>query len=161
MEPGANPPVDEYPIFKLIPKRFAFWKRRAIAAGEVFDSMWGKARSIVDERRERGDKRPCIIDELLDEYNKNGWPMSQHAFNNLVGEVVEGAADTTAAQILTLIMAFARNPHVQERAREEIDKVCPSDRPPKFSDFKAIPYLNQIVKEGMRWRPVYVLQGRY
>ncbi|KAJ5982934.1 hypothetical protein N7481_005033 [Penicillium waksmanii] len=156
MEAGANPPVDEYPILKFIPKRFAYWKRRAIAAGEVFDSMWGKARRIVDERRARGIKRECIIDDLLDEYEKKGWPMSQHAFNNLVGEVVEGAADTTAAQILTLILAFAKYPHVQEKARHEIDKFCPADRPPTFSDFKKISYINQIVKEGMRWRPVAV-----
>lgn len=154
MEAGANPPVDEYPILKFIPKQFAYWKRRAIAAGEVFDSMWGKARRIVDERRAKGIKRECIIDNLLDEYDNKGWPMTQHAFNNLVGEVVEGAADTTAAQILTLILAFAKYPHVQEKARHEIDKVCPADRPPTFSDFKSIPYINQIVKEGMRWRPV-------
>ena len=154
MEAGANPPVDEYPLLKLIPKRFAYWKRRAVAAGQVFDAMWGKARRIVDERRAKGDYRECIIDNLLDQYNKKGWPMSQHAFNNLVGEVVEGAADTTAAQILTLILAFAKYPHVQKRAREEIDKVCPPTRPPTFSDFKDIPYINQVVKEGMRWRPV-------
>ncbi|KAJ5797968.1 uncharacterized protein N7503_007264 [Penicillium pulvis] len=156
MEAGANPPVDEYPILKLIPKQFAYWKRRAIAAGEVFDSMWGEARRIVDERRDKGNKRECIIDNLLDEYNKKGWPMSQHAFNNLVGEVVEGAADTTAAQILTLILAFAKYPHVQEKARQEIDRACPADRPPAFTDFKSLPYINQIVKEGMRWRPVAV-----
>lgn len=156
MEAGANPPVDEYPILRFIPKRFAYWKQRAVAAGEIFDQMWGKARGIVDQRRAKGDKRECIIDHLLEEYEKKGWPMSEHAFNNLVGEVVEGAADTTAAQILTLILAFAKYPHVQEKAREEIDKFCPPDRPPTFSDFKNIPYVNQIVKEGMRWRPVSV-----
>ena len=154
MEAGANPPVDEYPILKFIPTRFAYWKRRAVAAGHVFDAMWGKARRIVDERRAKGDNRNSIMDHLLEEYNKKGWPMSQHAFNNLVGEVVEGAADTTAAQILTLILAFAKYPDVQKRAREEIDRVCPSTRAPKFTDFKDIPYINQIVKEGMRWRPV-------
>jgi Cytochrome P450 len=154
MEAGANPPVDEYPLLRLIPKRFATWKKRAIAAGEVFDSMWGKARSIVDERRARGIRRECIIDNLLDDYNKKGWPMTQHAFNNLIGEVVEGAADTTAAQILTLILAFAKYPAVQEKARREIDQVCDAGRVPTFNDFKSMSYINQIVKEGMRWRPV-------
>ncbi|KAK7206979.1 putative cytochrome P450 oxidoreductase [Myxozyma melibiosi] len=156
MEAGANPPVDEYPILKLIPKRFAYWKRRAIAAGVVFDSVWGKARKIVDDRRAKGDKRDCIIDHLLDEYNAKGWPMSQHAFNNLVGEVVEGAADTTAAQLLTLILAFATHPEVQTKARKQIDALCGPDRVPRFSDFKDLPYVNQVIKEGLRWRPVAV-----
>lgn len=156
MEAGANPPVDEYPILKLIPKQLAFWKRRAIAAGVIFDAVWGKARNIVEERRKKGDHRDCIMDHLIDEYDAKGWPMSQHAFNNLVGEVVEGAADTTAAQLLTLILAFATHPHVQEKARKEIDALCGPDKPPKFSDFKDLPYINQIIKEGVRWRPVAV-----
>ncbi|KAK6064903.1 cytochrome P450 2D18 [Seiridium cupressi] len=153
MEAGANPPVDEYPFLRWMPTRFAFWKRRAMAAGVVFDTVWSKARRIVEDRRGRGDKRDCIIDTLLDDYGKKGFPMSQHAFNNLVGEVVEGAADTTAAQILTLILAFAKHPHVQKKAQTQIDKVCSSDKIPQFTDFDKIPYVNQVVKEGMRWRP--------
>lgn len=154
MEPGANPPVDEYPILQLIPPSMAFWKRRALAAGKVMDDVWGKARQIVDERRARGDKRQCVADNLIDEYNKKGWPMTQHGFNNLIGELVEGGADTTAAQLLTLILAFAKYPHVQEKARKEIDAVCGDARSPMWSDFKELPYINAIVKEGMRWRPV-------
>lgn len=150
MEAGANPFVDEYPILKWIPQRFASWKRRAVAAGVVFDSMWGKCRTIVDERR-----APVTVSSTISWTNsRKGWPMSQHAFNNLVGEVVEGASDTTAAQILTLILAFAKHPEVQQKAREQIDRVCPPNRVPQFSDFNSIPYINQVVKEGMRWRPV-------
>jgi cytochrome P450 len=156
MEPGANPPCDEYPFLKLIPARFAFWKRRAIAAGAVMDDVWGRARKIVDERRARGENRHSVTDGLIDEYEKKGWPMTQHAFNNLVGELVEGGADTTAAQLLTLILAFAKYPRVQARAREEIDRVCGDGRSPMWSDFKELPYINAIVKEGMRWRPVAV-----
>ncbi|KAI9836035.1 MAG: hypothetical protein M1819_001646 [Sarea resinae] len=156
MEAGANPPVDEYPILKLIPTRWCWWKKRAIVAGGVFEEIWGKARRIVDERIAKGDKRDAIIDRLLDEYNKKGWPMSQHAFNNLIGEIVEGAADTTAAQLLTLMLALAKNPHVQKKAREQIDPICGKERSPQWSDFKEMMYINQIIKEGMRWRPVAV-----
>lgn len=155
MEPGANPPVDEYPILKLIPKQFAAWKKRALRAGETMDGVWSRARSIIDERRARGEKRDCIADRLLDEYTAKGFPMSQHAFNNLIGELVEGGADTTAAQLLTLVLALAKNPEVQKRAREEIDPVCGTTRSPNWSqDFHKLPWVNAVVKEGMRWRPV-------
>lgn len=117
------------------------------------DDMWTKARSIVDARRARGEKRDCFIDAKLDDYEKGGWPMSEHAFNNLFGELLEAGADTTANSILTLILAFAKYPEVQRRAREEIDKVCGTERAPLFSDFKNLPYINACVKEGMRWRP--------
>lgn len=154
MEAGANPPVDEYPILKLLPKQFCFWKRRAIRAGDAMDATWSKARSIVEERRAKGDVRDCVVDHLLDSYQANGFPMSQHAFNNLVGELVEGGADTTAAQLLTLILAFAKNPEVQKKARAQIDPLCGTARSPVWTDFKDLPYINAIVKEGMRWRPV-------
>lgn len=157
MEAGANPPVDEYPILKLIPKRFAFWKRRAIRAGDTMDGTWARARSIIEARRTNGEHRDCIADRLLDEYNANGFPMSQHAFNNLIGELVEGGADTTAAQLLTMVLALAKHPEVQKRARTEIDPLCGTERSPSFAnDFKSLPYINAVVKEGMRWRPVYV-----
>lgn len=155
MEAGANPPVDEYPILKLLPKQICFWKRRAIQAGDAMDATWTRARSIVDNRRSKGDKRDCIVDHLLHEYNEKGFPMSQHAFNNLVGELVEGGADTTAAQLLTLVLALAKNPEVQRKARKEIDPLCGTERSPVWTDFKSLPYINAIVKEGMRWRPVY------
>jgi hypothetical protein len=85
MEPGANPPVDEFRFLQFIPQSMAFWKRRAIDAGNTMDSVWGAARQRVEARRATGERRDCIIDDLLDKYEKSGWPMSQHAFNNLMG----------------------------------------------------------------------------
>jgi cytochrome P450 len=153
MEPGANPPVDIFPILKYIPTFLAPWKQRAIYAGDIMDNAWTEARARVETRRASGVRRDCIIDHLLDDYEKKGFPFSQHGFNNLMGELLEGAADTTASQICTLIMAFALHPEVQVKARVEIDKVCGTTRSPVWTDFKELPYINAIVKEGMRWRP--------
>ncbi|KAJ5633479.1 cytochrome P450 oxidoreductase [Penicillium lividum] len=150
IEPGANPPVEIIPPLWYLPGK---WKKRAYRVREKMDFTWGKARQMVDERRAQDDKRECLIDMKLDEYNKNGWPMSQHGFNNLFGELMEAGADTTANQILTLILALAKNPKVQEKARKEIDAVCGTDRAPLFTDFEQLPYINSIVKEGLRWRP--------
>lgn len=148
--------VDEFPILKWIPKRLAPWKSRAIRAGETMDAVWGEAVARVRKRRAQGHARDSITDSLLDQWSDEKMPMSQHSFNNLVGELVEGASDTTAAQLLTLVMAFAKYPHVQKRAQQEIDKVCGTERFPLWTDFKEMPYINAIVKEGMRWRPVAV-----
>lgn len=92
------------------------------------DSIWAKARKMVEERRNLGDKRDSIADRLLDDYNANGYPMSQHAFDMLLGELVEGGAETTSSSVLTDILALARNPQIQEKARKEIDAVCGTER---------------------------------
>ncbi|KAH9235592.1 hypothetical protein K456DRAFT_1833555 [Colletotrichum gloeosporioides 23] len=158
MEPGANPPVDVFTFLRHIPASLAYWKRRAIDAGKTMDETWSTARRLVEERRAHGEKRNCIIDGLLDEYEQKGWPasISQHAFTNLMGEIIEGGADTTAAQLLTLILAFALHPEIQRKAQAEIDEICGSERSPRWDDFEKMPYINCIVKEGMRWRPVAV-----
>lgn len=153
MEPGANPPVDDFQFLKRIPASMAYWKRRALSAEKTMTAAWTKARSIVDERRQNGDRRNSIADTLLDEYEKKGFPMTQHAVNNLLGELVQGGADTTASQLLTLILAFAKNPDVQKKAQKQLDDVCGIHRTPMWTDFGALPYINCIVKEGMRWRP--------
>lgn len=109
---------------------------------------------MVDDRRNTGDKRNSVADHLLDEYERAGWPMSQYDFNHLLGEMVEGGADTTAGSLLTIVLALAKHPHVQKRAREEIDRVCGTDRGPSWSDFEKLPYVNAVIKEALRWRPV-------
>ena len=90
---------------------------------------------------------------MLASFEKDGWSMPEKEFNLLMGEIMEGGADTTASHLLTLCLAFALYPEVQKKAQAEIDKVCGSSRPPYWSDFGKLPYVNAIVKEGMRWRP--------
>ncbi|KAF4334393.1 oxidoreductase [Fusarium beomiforme] len=150
IEPGANPPIDLIPSLWYLPGK---WKKRAYEMRDHMDSVWGRARKMVDDRRARGDKRECLIDMKLDEYNQKGWSLSQQGFNNLFGELMEAGADTTANQILTLILALAMNPEIQIKARKELDAVCGTERAPLFSDFERLPYINAIVKEGLRWRP--------
>lgn len=149
-EPGANPPIDEFSILKYLP---GHWKKRADKCRAMMDDMWDRARARVDERRAKGIRRDSFIDDKLDEYAIKGSPMTKHAFDNLFGELLEAGADTTSNHILTLILALAKYPHIQKRAQEEMDAVCGSERAPLFSDFDKVPYVNCIVKEGMRWRP--------
>lgn len=106
----------------------AFWKRRARKAGKSMHEIWTKARRLVDDRRSIGDHRVSLADKLLDEYQEKGFPMSQHALDQLFGELVEGGAETTSSSMLTMILALAKNPWVQEKARKQMDQVCGSDR---------------------------------
>jgi cytochrome P450 len=128
LEPGANPPVDEFPFLRYIPARWSLWKRRAFESGQAMDAIWSKARRLVEERRRDGYARDSIADRLLDEYSEKGFPMTQHAFENLLGELVEGGAETTSSSMLTLFRLLAKHPEVQEKARSQIDAVCGTER---------------------------------
>ena len=45
-------------------------------------------------------------------------------------------------------------PQVMRRAQEQIDLVVGRDRLPTFADRKALPYIEAIAKETLRWRTV-------
>ncbi|KAK8159123.1 cytochrome P450 [Phyllosticta citrichinensis] len=153
MEIVANPPVEQFPFLKWIPERFAEWKRRAIFSGREMNKTWMKARMLVEERRKKSGTRPSIADGILDRKIDVGTEMTSNKLNHFLGSLVEGGADTTATGMLTSLMQLALHPEVQEKAREQLDKVCGSERLPTWSDFDRLPYINSIVKESVRWGP--------
>lgn len=116
--------------------------------------VWKDARERVDKRRSAGDKRESLMDRILDGEVKSDVPLSYSALNNLLGGVHMAAADTTATSMRTTILFLAKHPEFQEKARVELDRVCGTERMPGWSDFNDLPYVNCIVKEGLRMRPV-------
>lgn len=45
-------------------------------------------------------------------------------------------------------------PEVQRKGREEIERVIGKNKLPTFEDDQSVPYVDAIVKEVLRWRPV-------
>jgi len=60
-------------------------------------------------------------------------------------------ADTTVGTGLALFMALAKNPEVQRKAHEEIDRVIGNGRLPLISDREHLPYITAICRETIRW----------
>ena len=49
------------------------------------------------------------------------------------------------------------HPEVQQKAQTEIDQVIGNSRLPNFSDQDALPYVQAVLKEVLRWHPVIPL----
>ena len=54
-------------------------------------------------------------------------------------------------------LAMIAYPEVQKRAQAELDAVVGQSRVPTFSDAPSLPYVQAMVKEILRWRPVLPL----
>lgn len=54
-------------------------------------------------------------------------------------------------------LAMTLHPDAMRRAQEQIDKVVSRDRPPTFENYADLPYIQAIVREIMRRRPVLPL----
>jgi cytochrome P450 len=162
MEIGATPPVDEFPfsLIQHVPARFAYWKSRAIEHGKKMDSLFAKLWNEFIARRESGGSTGSLFDKFLDDASKKGdsplgsWRWGLHSLQFLGGEILEGGADTTSSTLLSFFMAMACYPEAQRKAQEQIDAMIGDERSPQWSDYDNIPYVAQIQKETMRWRPV-------
>ncbi|KAJ7045928.1 cytochrome P450 [Mycena alexandri] len=74
---------------------------------------------------------------------------------NVSGVAYAAGADTTSSAVQSFFLAMLMFPEVQQKAREELDRVVGRDRLPNLDDRKYLPYVGQaLIKEIMRWQPV-------
>jgi cytochrome P450 len=60
----------------------------------------------------------------------------------------------TVSAVMTFILAMTLYPEVQRKAQAEIDQIVGNSRLPDFSDEGALPYVEAVLKEALRWHPV-------
>lgn len=58
--------------------------------------------------------------------------------------------------LITFTLPMAENPLVWKRAQAEaeVDAIVGTDRFPKFDDSPSLPYVDAIIREVLRWRPI-------
>jgi cytochrome P450 len=158
METGATPPVDIFPLLKWVPQQWlGNWVDRSVEVGSGMKALYGSFRRRAIEARRQAEQSSqsrarTFVDHVLDLQEKANLTDNQVDF--LGGVMMEGGSDSGSTMLLVMIQALVQHPEVQERARAELDAVCGEDRSPTWADFSRLPYINMIVKETMRWRPV-------
>jgi len=153
METGATPPVDLVPCLKYFPEWvLGNWKSRAREVSQGMNALYARLADRVLKRRAKGVNRGCLLDYVLDQ--GPDITLSRHELNFFGGTIMEGGSDTTSSMIMAFIHAMLKYPHVQRKAQKELDDVLHESRSPNWGDYARLPYVAQIVKETMRWRPV-------
>jgi cytochrome P450 len=141
---------------KLLPEwLFNNYVSRAKAIGVQMETLYKDILNKVVKRREGGLNQGTFMDRVLDGQEKHNLPPHQLAF--IGGVLMEGGSDTSSSLTLAIVQALIQNPDVQRKAHAEIDAVIGHDRSPVWADLDRLPYINMIVKEGHRWRPILPL----
>lgn len=65
----------------------------------------------------------------------------------------------TASTLAVFVLAMMLYPDVQKRAQEEIDAVIGKEQLPTFEDRSSLPYVEAVLRETLRWHPVFPLGG--
>ncbi|KAJ7628988.1 cytochrome P450 [Roridomyces roridus] len=71
----------------------------------------------------------------------------------LMNIFTSAAYETTASSLQSFVLACVLHPVCAQRAQAELDNVVGPDRLPTFKDRAALPYVEALVRETLRWRP--------
>jgi 5-O-(4-coumaroyl)-D-quinate 3'-monooxygenase len=70
-----------------------------------------------------------------------------------VQDMITAGMDTTVISVEWAMAELVRNPRVQKKLQEELDRVVGRDRVVSETDFQSLPYLQAVVKESLRLHP--------
>lgn len=148
--------VDIFPILKYVPAWFpgAAYKRMARRTSDLSRRARDEPADWVRVQIDAGKAVPSITTALIDA-EVDGAPLSREVINNCTGVAYVGGVDTTLSTLQSFILAMVRNPDVQKKAQEEIDRTLPTDRLPTLTDRStlSLPYLEAVIRETYRVYP--------
>ncbi|KAJ6525316.1 cytochrome P450 [Mycena vulgaris] len=93
-----------------------------------------------------------VLGQLLEKNDAQGGSKAQE---KVLKEVT--ATAYSASALVTFFLAMAMNPEVQRKAQNEIETVIGLNRLPGFEDRRSLPYVEALLREVLRWRPVVPL----
>ncbi|KAI8994236.1 CyP450 monooxygenase [Trametes punicea] len=150
LTPGAFL-VEYLPFLRHVPawvpgagfqKRLARWRN---ASHAMLDLPFEEAKRALKQ-----GATPSIVATILSAAPSSG--VDEQLTKNVAAIAYAGGADTTSSTFQTFFLAMSLYPEVQTRARAELVAFIGPDRLPDLSDRNALPYIDAIIKECLRWQ---------
>jgi len=148
--PGANL-VELFTWMRHTPSRFAPWKRRANKFFVQHSAMFGDLLEDTRTAVKQGDKSPSLVRSLIEDGHRYGVSDTESYW---LASAAFSGGQTAVGVLAWWMMAMVLFPETQRRAHEELDRVVGRDRLPTLDDCDKLPYLQAMVKESIRWRPI-------
>ncbi|KAK7926752.1 hypothetical protein PG985_003750 [Apiospora marii] len=145
--------VDSFPVLNRLPALLAPWKREG-------EALYQLERNLHVGNLERGLANPGwnFSKHMRDSAEARGMSTEELAFD--LGIVADAALDTSTVAMDWLVVACitagnGKNGFVA-KAQADLDRIVGRGRLPSFEDRARLPYIDAIVNEVLRWRPVVV-----
>ncbi|KAG1809325.1 cytochrome P450 [Suillus subaureus] len=165
--PAAMTLMETFPFLLQLPSWFpgATFKRASLKCIQAGHDVKEIPFQYVKERMSANDMGPCLVADALNRTSEEDdvtitaiKEAASVAFTVSPGLrlpiIISLPLTQTTNTLLVFLLAMVLNPEVQAKAQAEIDRVVGKDRLPNFDDRPALPYLEAILRETLRWYPV-------
>jgi cytochrome P450 len=143
--PGAYL-VDTFPILMRLPTFLSPFKQEG---NRLHKEEITLCRDLLAEGSQSAQDNFCTRWEA----NRSAYDISYNHVAYVIGTLFEAGAGTTAAAMMSFILAMTLHPKEHALLYDEIDSIVRS-RLPNFSDIPRLPRVRAVAKEVLRWRPV-------
>ncbi|EXJ92987.1 hypothetical protein A1O3_01543 [Capronia epimyces CBS 606.96] len=144
--------VDTFPVLMCLPTWLAPFKREAARLHQFEMALFRQLLLEVRERMNVKKAPDCFMRTFLERQAEFGLSDDEGAY--VVGTLFEAGTGTTAAAMMSFVLAMCLSPKWQKKIQQELDRVVGDARMPDFDDMPALPTVRAVAKEVLRWRPV-------
>jgi cytochrome P450 len=152
--------IDWFPELDKLPRSLQIWRGHWEKLGqwnyEVYRSWWVPVR----EKIEAGTAPPSFVRDVLLHPDTKFTGDDEEAMY-VAMQLIEAGSDTTREALNIFVMSALCCPDAFRKAREEVDRACAADgsplRLPGIDDMEKMPYISAMIKELLRWRPIFPL----
>ncbi|EGN92403.1 hypothetical protein SERLA73DRAFT_117398 [Serpula lacrymans var. lacrymans S7.3] len=158
--PEASAILTSWPFLLYLPSWFPGLNIKRVARGfpEMLNEMIEKPFQYTKSQMASNPAISCMVSDLLNEIkDAPNYDELEQIMKGTAATSFSAAAETTATTLIDFILAMVLYPKVQERAQAEIDSVVDKHRLPNFEDRSSLPYVEAVLRETHRWRPVVPL----
>nr|QWK52337.1 cytochrome P450 705A32-3 [Isatis tinctoria] len=140
------------PLAKL---GISLFKKDLAAISDGFDEVFEKILVEYEEKQDEHHQGTDIMDVLLEAYRDENaeYKITRNHIKSLFVDILVAGTDTSTHSIEWTMAEILNNPKILARLREEIDSVVGETRLIQETDLPNLPYLQAVVKEGLRLHP--------
>ncbi|KAG9035096.1 hypothetical protein FRB95_012115 [Tulasnella sp. JGI-2019a] len=148
--------VEWFPWLKYIPEWFpgARFQRVARTVKEVSKRAQWLPYNMVKAKVANGTATPSYVVRALDVMESSGdSDISEELISMTATVLFTATTEQLSGTLSTFILAMLLHHDVQARVQDELDRVF-GDHLPTFANRESTPYLNAVITETFRWRPI-------
>jgi len=154
--------VNYLPFLRHIPEWLSWLSYKPLARYglDIGREVLNGPMAYVREGISSGTARPSLALEGLQETENLRGPEREKAEEVLagaLGSMYGAGTDTTVASLMSFFVAALLHPKIQTIAQQQLDAVTNRERLPTFEDRPALPFVDAICKELLRWTPAVPL----